>query len=434
MRTLRIVVGLILLLTASTLRADRLVLTDGRMLEGEILSETETTLTLEIRRQGSRLLQDIPKSQVRTWYRQSTEGVPYVTLPIKGVIGEDITPAALRAGLGEARASGAKIVILAIDSPGGRVSAMAEMVDDILTESRQTEVIAYVKQAYSAAAVIAMSCRMVYMTPDSAIGAVVPFRMTDNGPMEVDAKFRSAFQAKIRATAALADHADLIIRGMSELELEIVLSHENGQPVLRTFGEGRPIKRSGQILSLTGKEALECGLSKIATSMNDLGTQIAGGTWHEVSRRPWNAVLDKVTADRQAEQAEMIRVQRLAERRSAIARIKPEFDGLARRLAEVKSRLMAHEIELRGIQRQYEADVKWVEQEFEQTSAEAQSRSNSAAMNQASNVRKARLAAIQKRYYESIATPRSEANAAMIEAKTIEMRLDELIASVPTAE
>lgn len=412
-------------------RGDRLVLADGRTLDGEIHEEDHQAITVEIRINGSILRQRILKSQITTWYKRPTEGVPYVTLPINGVIGEGITPAALRAGFGEARASGAKVVILAINSPGGSVAAMTEMVDDILAESRRTQVIAYVKQAYSAAAVIAMACRQVYMTPEGSIGAVVPFRMTDNGPVEVDAKFRSAFQAKIRATAAMAEHADLIIRGMSELDLEIFLENEDDKPVLRTIGNGRRIKSRGQILSLTAREAEECGLSKVAGQMSDLGTMVVGGPWHEVNRRAWNAVVDSVTASRQREQAEQLRNQRLTERSAAIKRVKPQFDALTTQLTKANARFLAGKLELDNIDAQYKADTDRVQQIYELQMAEAQNRSNSAAINQATYSRDSRLAALKKKYDNSISAPRSQTTAAALEVVTLEARLKQLLASVP---
>lgn len=419
------------LLLCASARADRLILSDGRTLEGEIHHQDDSTVTIEIRRGGSVLLQRVARDQIRTWFKRSTEGEPYVTLPINGVIGQDITPEALRAGFGQARAAGAKFVILAINSPGGNVGAMAEMVDDILAESKQTQVIAYVKQAYSAAAVIAMACRQVYMTPDAAIGAVVPFRMTDNGPVEVDAKFRSALQAKIRATAAMAEHADLIIRGMSELDLEVFLTRENGKPVLLTSGEGKLIKARGTILSLTGPEAAECGLARLATSMGDLGMQVAGGSWHEVSRKPWNAVIDTVAVARQREQAEVARARRIAQREAAIKIITPECQSLIHRMTQLRSVYLARQIDLARIQEQFKAEVARIQEEYDRSMAVASDRNNSVAANQANWTRDAQLAELQRKFEALVAAPRSETNAIALEAAALDARLKDLLASVP---
>jgi membrane-bound serine protease (ClpP class) len=131
---------------------------------------------------------------------------------------------------------------LAIDSPGGDIGQMYGIVDLLIDASKDVQIVAYVKRAYSAAAVIAMCCNEIYVKPDAVIGACVPFHLAENGPEDVDAKFRSAFEAKIRASTAQGGHADLLIRGMSELDLQIYLATEDGKPVLRTSGRGSSSK------------------------------------------------------------------------------------------------------------------------------------------------------------------------------------------------
>ena len=48
-----------------------------------------------------------------------------------------------------------------------------------------------------------MTCRDLYMTPIASMAAV-PFHMTANGPEDVDAKFRSAFEAKFEPRLFMA--------------------------------------------------------------------------------------------------------------------------------------------------------------------------------------------------------------------------------------
>jgi hypothetical protein len=63
-------------------------------------------------------------------------------------------------------------------------------------------------------------------------------------------------------------------------------------------------------------------LAQIAPDMTDLGNQVTGGPWYESSHRPWNAVVATVALQR----------RRLA-REAAIARVRPEYDALERRIA-----------------------------------------------------------------------------------------------------
>lgn len=415
---------LIGLLLNSVGRADRLVLTDGRTVEGEIAQESNDTVTIEIRAAGSTLFQQVRKDQIQTWYRPSKEGAPYVSLPIAGVIGEDITPEALRAGLTAARAAHPDYVILAINSPGGHIDAMDAMVDVILAESRRTKIIAYVKQAYSAAAVIAMACHEVYLTPQAAIGAVVPFRMTETGPAEVDAKFRSAFQAKIRATAVMADHADLVIRGMSELDLEIFLTQADGHPLLTIQGPGKPIKSKGQILSLTAVEAKECGLSGIAQNMNDLGTQVCGGAWHEENRRAWNAVIDTVAQANQRRRADQARAQRQTIRNAAMDRIKPECESIMDRITQLSAQCTAKRNSLTDMQKNYDASMQQIHKDYDAAMSKARTQKDrdnaSTQANQSVNNLRQTMASLQ-----------TDADAAALEADALRKRLQYLMASLP---
>lgn len=148
---------------ASPTSADRFVLTNGQKIEGEVTAEDDRALTIEIDtpQAGVGLTRRLDKAQVKTWYRPSREGASYVVIPVLGVIGRDMTATALRAGLDEARAMKPRYVVLAIDSPGGEIGEMNGMIDLLAEASKDLEIIAYVKSAFSAAAVITMTCERV---------------------------------------------------------------------------------------------------------------------------------------------------------------------------------------------------------------------------------------------------------------------------------
>ena len=115
---------------------------------------------------------------------------------------------------------------------------------------------------------------------DGVIGASVPWRPTENGPADVDAKFRSFIDATVRAQPRHGQHSDLLVRGMSELDLEIYLTQTDGKPTLSMSGPGKLIKSKGQILSMTASEAAECGLSQTTTGV---GTDRETTVWRCVA-------------------------------------------------------------------------------------------------------------------------------------------------------
>jgi ATP-dependent protease ClpP protease subunit len=409
-------------LLAPFVRADHIVLQNGRAFDGEFVAETNSTVTLEMFFPPSYTMERrFNKAQIKTWQRPAHVGAPYVMIPIIGEIGNDVTVDAIRAGLEKARAARPRYIVLAIDSPGGDIGQMDGIVDLLIGASKEVKIVAYVKQAYSAAAVIAMCCNEIYAKPDAAIGACVPFRLAENGPEDVDAKFRSAFEAKIRASTAQGGHADLLIRGMSELDLQIYLATEDSKPVLRTSGPGKLIKGSGQILTLTADEAVQCGLARIAPDMADLGNQVAGGAWYESSRRPWNAVVATIALQR----------RRLA-REAAIARVRPEYNAIERRIAPLVAKGVAANNAINNLTAQCNAELQQVDHEYRQAFLLTQYQSDpAAAAARALEVHNASAAAARQNWQSNVAGLQAVADAAWGEVAQLRQREKQLLDSIP---
>jgi ATP-dependent protease ClpP protease subunit len=444
--------------------ADRLILQDGRTIEGEVTGEDDNVVTIQVSGFESSLTQRISKSQIQTWYKPSREGQPYVVIPIFGGIGEDVTVDALRAGLAEARAAQPQYVILAIDSPGGNIGQMMDMIDALNDASKSMNIVAYVKTAYSAAAVIAMSCPQVYMKPGATIGATVPFRMTENGPADVDAKFRSVIEARMRAASEHAGHADLLIRGMSELDLEMYLANESGKPTLRTSGPGKLIKSKGQILTLTADEAVECGFARVAPTMIELGKQVCGGAWYEVNRKAYNTTIGTVAIQRQREREAVEQAKRSVAQRNAYAQVKPQLDSIERRMAELAARAVANQNAINDLNARCNLEIQQINAEYQQTvnnlppyvqprqpifdrnttstdlanynawlreNAAQQERQRNAAIARAAEIANNRASAARQYLQANIAPLQADAQAAQIELGILRDKQQQLLASVP---
>jgi ATP-dependent protease ClpP protease subunit len=413
---------------------DRLVFQDGKTVQGEVVAEDAGSVTVEVFiPPGYTINRRLNKAQVKTWERPPHDGAPYVLIPIFGAIGDDVTVESLRAGIEKARAANPKYIVMAIDSPGGDVAQMVAICELLTETSKQFPVVAYVKQAYSATAVIAMTCPQVVMRPGGSIGATVPFRMTDNGPEDVDAKFRSVIEARMRAATANGGHADLLIRGMSEMDLELFLAEENGKPVLRTSGPGTQIKSKKQILCMTSDEAVKCGLSGgIAADMAELGRQIAGGPWHECTRRPWNVVVatDGMRKERERELAE--RQFRFLAKQAAIERVRPEWDAIERRVALLQARMgEAHDLIMK-LAAKRDAELKQINIDYQKQLARAAVESDSAgAAAHAQEVCNTRSAAARQRFDDGAQALQTSAEAAGREAQQLRERQKELLASLP---
>ena len=214
-----------------------------------------------------------------------------------GGVGESITTEGLELAIRDARAFRAKYLILCIDSPGGAVDTSIEM-SQKLGKLRDIETVAFVPndgngEALSAAALVAISCRKIYMAPGTTIGAATPYSVKrtelDVVAIEVEEKLMSRYKACFRATAQRNGHsADLaeamvdprmslfivdtvdglhqVVKGTSREEVEELLS-SYGKKVKRMIS----ICEDGTLLTLTDTEARKYGLS-LATSedLNDV--------------------------------------------------------------------------------------------------------------------------------------------------------------------
>jgi ATP-dependent protease ClpP protease subunit len=425
---------LISLLVVSVARADKFLMRDGTTIDGDVVSDNDATVTIEQSApfSGVTLSRKLDKAQVQTWYRSSRDGPAYVVIPIFGAVGEDVTASSISAALAEARMVKPRYVVLAIDSPGGSIGEMFHILDALWEKRDEFQVVAYVKNAYSAAAVIAMSCPFVYLKPGGAIGAAVPFRVTENGPADIEAKFRSVIEAGMRAANAHGGHPDLLMRAMNEMDLELFLTQENGRPTLSATGPGKQIKFKGQILTLTADEAAACGLSMVATDMNDVGADLVRGPWHEGSRRPWNAVISTMAAQKRAAREHEEKRQRQLARNAALKQIKPDMDAMTQRLITLDAKVQSINKELSDLTDKANAQMQQVQADYDLAIRRANASVNSRAeTKKAKDTANAKAQQIEKSYEEAKNKAQAEIDAAKLEATALRQRQQQLMATVP---
>lgn len=417
------------LLLGSPLRADQVTLQDGKVLTGEITAEDDRSLTLRLSDSNSAitLSRRIGKAQVKSVTRPQRLGPPYVLIPVNGEIGRDATTASLQAGFAEADKVAPNYIILDIDSKGGSVRELYGMLDVVADAQRNHQVIAYVHNAYSAAAVLAMACRQIYVAPTGVIGAALPIKLTRNGPADVEAKFRSAIEAKQRTYVAAAGHDPLLLSGMIQLDAEIYLSLDPaGHPLLTPEGPGKRIKSKGTILTLTAAEAAECGLARVAPDLADVGQQLTAGPWHEATRAPWDAAVATAASQRRIQREAAEARDRTLAAAEAFERAKPEIDSNQRRIDDLAAKLDANETAIRDLRRQFDSDVTAAEADFE-------ARTRGAFQNDvliARGQRDARIADLRNTALADLQKLNVEGDALQQEYKQLRARQRDLLASV----
>ena len=215
-------------------------------------------------------------------------------LEVRGALDRSVQ-SHLRRAIEQAEASGAKLV-LDIDTPGGDVELMWQMARMIQRASdRGVESIAWVNdQALSAGSLIAMACDLLYMRPTATIGSALPVRIGVEGLESVSEdeavreKLLSTYRSEFRSIANSRQRPGLLAEAMVDPAIEVVELVVDGErrlvsareyDDLRERGQQpqflRTVLPAGQLLNVSGEEAVALGLSDgLATSLDDLANKI----------------------------------------------------------------------------------------------------------------------------------------------------------------
>jgi membrane-bound serine protease (ClpP class) len=165
-----------------------------------------------------------------------------VVIPIHEEIGKT-NKFILRRGIKAAISKNAEVVVLEMDTPGGRADIMLEMMEMIDNYDGRT--IAFVKkEAMSAGALISASAQEIYFAPKSVLGAAAVIQSTgEDIPETLKTKIDSYMDAKIRALTKQHPRRADVIRAMMQKDYVLTI-------------DGKTIKDKGSLLSFTDDEAL----------------------------------------------------------------------------------------------------------------------------------------------------------------------------------
>lgn len=143
-------------------------------------------------------------------------GTPYLVIPIRGVIGQDVAAFAIENCLKGAKSRGVKHIVFEIDSPGGNLGEALRISELLRRSDRDFVFHAFVdRKAISAATIFLAASRTIHMRPGSSTGAAVAFsRDRTTGAAEVDAKLNSAWAADLASTADRNGHPGCVFKAM----------------------------------------------------------------------------------------------------------------------------------------------------------------------------------------------------------------------------
>src|SRR3954466_1721409 len=143
-------------------------------------------------------------------------------IPIRGEI-NDYTRDAFMRRLTKARALGAKVIIIQLDTPGGLVTSALD-ISRTIRGLRDLRTIAFIdNKAYSAGAMIALACDEVIMVPNAVIGDCAPITINSHGDMVGAAKALSPVLDDFRDSAQRNGYDPMLAEAMVRVEPVIYL-------------------------------------------------------------------------------------------------------------------------------------------------------------------------------------------------------------------
>ena len=224
-----------------------------------------------------------PLVRAQSQETQSVSDTPAAIVPLSGQI-DDYSRDDLVRRFDKAKALGAKVVIVEIDSPGGLVTSSMD-ISRYLKRQDDVRTIAFVKdKAYSGAAMVAMACNEIWMAPSSALGDCAPIVFDTTGRLEPlpdteRAKQESPILDEFRDSARRNGYNPLLAEAMVEVQKSVYLVQNSaGQyravdepeyKKLTAQGEWKPapdfdnpIDGPTSLLTVHPREAKALGLSR----------------------------------------------------------------------------------------------------------------------------------------------------------------------------
>jgi len=248
-----------------------------------------------------------------------------MVLPADDMIMYEIETAAFEQAIAAASDEGPLLILLEIDTPGGRTD-LAQRMCSAITKAANCDVIAFIKGgqyggAISAGAAVALACNKIYMANNTVIGAATLVTLSkvkaDSRGKEksykevIDEKYSSVWRAYLASLAQQNKRPGLLARAMVDSSIEVIevnqaakrlfiepVNKKPEQPIVRTWN------KTGSLLTLTAEEAVECTIADgLVGSREQLLQQLQAGDANVViDKKITNARRELQIAMRRAEE------------------------------------------------------------------------------------------------------------------------------------
>ena len=206
----------------------------------------------------------------------SSKNTKVFVIQVSGEV-EPVMAAHIKRAVAFAAASGPKsLIVLEMDTFGGRVDAALNIVDTMTMASAQT--VAFVKtKAISAGALIALSCNSLVMRPHTTLGDCAPISFAGKEAKMLGEKFQSPLRAKFRTLARRNGYPPTLAESMVSDRMEVFkVSFPNKTVYLsakalaelsaaqtKQIQKKSQVVAKGELLTMDDAEALDLGFSRM---------------------------------------------------------------------------------------------------------------------------------------------------------------------------
>ncbi len=181
-----------------------------------------------------------------------------------------------------------RLVVVDVDTYGGRVDSAMEIVDTLIRFPEGKTVSFVREKAISAGALIALASSELVMAPGSTIGDTAPIAMGTEGPEMLGEKYQSPIRAKFRSLAERNNYPVALTEAMVTLEIVVYeITMEDGTVAYMTeaayqdlaedergkIASRKTVVPEGQLLTMHDREAETYGFSRM--SVPDIPAMLA---------------------------------------------------------------------------------------------------------------------------------------------------------------
>ena len=268
----------------------------GEKLHGYPTSKTEAGLTCVYTEEKA-----IQKLNLNEWQitrDRLGRNNKVIVLPVENEIMLEIETGAFEQSISAGADNGPLLILVEIDTPGGRIDLAQQMCAAITKAKTYCDVIAFIKGgsnggAISAGSAIALACDKIYMANNTIIGAATALTIMKvkdkddetKSAISVNEKVNSMWRAYLASLAQQNNRPGLMARAMVDRSIEVVEVNQDGK---RLFVEPmnkkpeqqsvRTWNKSGSLLTLTAQEAADCSIADgLVKSQQELLNNLQAG-------------------------------------------------------------------------------------------------------------------------------------------------------------